>query len=116
MEHLVLGRVGIAIRNEDARGEDIYRISGGWQDAEATRQLLGSLEEPERYAVDQEESGVHVYTKQPDAAVDLAMLLNRQQGVSVSEADAEQVREQLIRMQQGTQHSDPVPPQALQEH
>jgi hypothetical protein len=104
MDKIILGQVPIHVQNEETRNEDVYRISGssfagmaGKSEIEHT--VNTHVEDPERVVVYEEGQEVNVYTKQPDAAVQLAVYLNSHSGVDVSDSEAESVRNQLIQMQ-----------------
>lgn len=104
-ERIRLGDVPIDIQNESGPNEDYYRIGaeafrGAYTDrGEISRAIARSLEDPERFAFSQEAGSLDVYTRQPDAAVELAVYLNRQRGVDVTDLEAEAVRKQLTRKQ-----------------
>lgn len=104
MEEITLGEITVTIQNEVERNEDIYAINGfHFKDIcdnnEVMKLLTDHLEDPERFFINKEESGFNVYTKQPDAVIELAIFLNAHKDMTVSEKEISNVRELLIRMQ-----------------
>jgi hypothetical protein len=103
MELISLGEIGITVQNETKANEDIYMISGkDFNDipGQIESLLADHMEDPERYVLNQEGSSLNIYTKQPDAIIQLAHFLNQKRGIHVNETEIESVREHLIQMQQ----------------
>jgi hypothetical protein len=100
MEHIVLGEIGITVQNEVKRNEDVYMISGNYfANDEIANLITNNIEDPERFVLNQEGSSLNVYTKQPDAAIQLAIFLNQKRGITVEEKEINSVRNRLIFMQ-----------------
>ncbi|MCI3918766.1 hypothetical protein MO973_00765 [Paenibacillus sp. TRM 82003] len=105
---LMLGSVEIAIQNDNTRNEDVYILSGdafrGLQldKPKVERIIFDHLEEPERFIVSQEQDGPTVYTKQHEAAIELAMYVNDKRGAKVSDKELQDVHDKLIELQKGT--------------
>ncbi|WP_438445526.1 hypothetical protein [Gorillibacterium sp. sgz5001074] len=112
----MLGQVPIAIQNDDQFNEDVYTIrnpviqAAGLKDEQAVARLIEEQgEEPERYVVLQGGSGAEVSTKQPDAVIQLALMLNRRLGSEVEDEEVDRVRELLILLQKGRRDNyDPL--------
>jgi hypothetical protein len=100
MEHIVLGEIGITVQNEVKPNEDVYMISGNnFANDEIANLITNNIEDPERFVLNQEGSSLNVYTKQPDAAIQLAIFLNQKRGITVEEKEINSVRNRLIFMQ-----------------
>jgi hypothetical protein len=95
MKHFMLGEVQINVQDERNPNEDVFMIStnsfGGDQGNIASI-LANHVEDPERFVLYSEA----IYTKQPDAAIELASYLNQKKGIAVSAEEVDYVREQLI--------------------
>jgi hypothetical protein len=81
MERIGIGAIRVGVQNEPERNEDVYRISGEDFGDMAGRNeiwnwIVDKIEDPERFVVNEEEVVYYVYTKQPDAAIELALSLN----------------------------------------
>lgn len=106
MEHMSLGQVRIGVQNEWVRNEDVYTIdreqllAAGLQQPDVARKLVEQLDEPERYVVYQDGQDWGISTKQPDAVLQLAVELNKKQGMDIRQEELQQLRQSLIRKQQ----------------
>jgi hypothetical protein len=103
MNSVKLGAIGI-IQNVTTPNEDVYTIQVGTikgiVDKQALYDLLtNEVGNPERFVIQQVGSDWNVYTKQPDAAVELALFMNQKKDVQVNEQETESIRNQLIRLQ-----------------
>jgi hypothetical protein len=112
-QNIRLGDVGIGIQNVETFNQDVYKIGaeefqkdGARMDVEAI--INKHMEEPERFVVYPEADGVSVYTKQPEAVVQMAMYLNDARGATVSDKELEAVHEHLVKLQD--QHTHPWRP------
>jgi hypothetical protein len=107
MTTITLGDVPIAVQNDKERNEDIYKIaSSSLRGIEADKKRIEAIvnefmEDPERFVINQEEDGPNVYTKQHEAAIELAMYINKAQGVDVSDQELQAVHDRLIELQEG---------------
>lgn len=106
MKPVRLGRVDITIQNDETFNQDVYIISGsqlqesGVSDTKALNRLIhDQVGEPERFVINSEGQQNEVYTKQPDAVIGLALVLNNLQGAEVAGREIEQVRDYLIQLQ-----------------
>ncbi len=104
MEEYQLGRMTIQVQDEVQPNADYYHLQ--IPIAEPVRSLSEledwidlHVEDPERFELEQEGDLIHIYSRQPDAIVELASFLNQQLGVTVDENEMKQLRETLIQMQ-----------------
>ncbi|PZE19338.1 hypothetical protein [Paenibacillus xerothermodurans] len=110
MNSIMLGMVTIGIQNDSTPNEDVYTIQVdsrmGMDDLPTLKtKLADDIGNAERFIIQSgtqrqpQGSGWNVYTKQPDAAVELARYLNQAMGCRVSDQEIEDVRNRLIRVQ-----------------
>jgi hypothetical protein len=104
MNSISLGSIEITVQNESAPNEDVYTIpvvsNEEIIDVDILKGVrLNEIGHPERFIIDPNSFGWNVYTKQPDAAVQLALYLNQKEGTSITEEEIETVRNQLIDLQ-----------------
>jgi hypothetical protein len=106
MKQVRLGQVDFTIQNDNTFNQDVYIIAGnqlqesGIHDVKALNRLIHEqVGEPERFIVNAEGSQNEVYTKQPDAVISLALVLNQLQNTAVPDQEIEQIRDYLIRLQ-----------------
>jgi hypothetical protein len=93
MKHFMLGEVQINVQDERNPNEDVFMIStNSFHQGNIASILANHVEDPERFVLYSEA----IYTKQPDAAIELASYLNQKKGIAVSAEEVDYVREQLI--------------------
>ncbi|WP_166244873.1 hypothetical protein [Paenibacillus turpanensis] len=95
-----LGRVPVSIQNDGKFQGSVYCIQasefkGDPDQEDIANFLAAAVEEPERFMIYQENGASNVYTKEPEAAVQLAVQLNQQHGVEISEEETEAFRSRL---------------------
>lgn len=102
METYKLGEVPFRLQNEETFNEDVYLVEGpvltkaGFTDSQEVSRLIHRAEEPERFVLYPDGNATGVATKQPDAVLHLARLLNEKLGGRYTEEEEERLREELI--------------------
>jgi hypothetical protein len=103
MKKYTLGEIDINVQNEEQPNWDYYitRVDVDEKIRSITdlEHLIDHIEDPERFELKQTGSKIEVYSRQPDAMIALARILNKQNGIDITEDEAEHLRETLIALQ-----------------
>jgi hypothetical protein len=101
MSKITLGSITIEVQDEQLYNADYYTIHCD-QARQSDQWLLSiqeRLEDPERLVIDGKGADTRVYSRQPDAILQMAQAMNEHMGVQVAKEELTRARELLIRKQ-----------------
>lgn len=104
MEQYSVGQVTIGVQNEHQPNKDYYEVqlkpSDAIPDARTLEKTVNTLEDPERLIVEKDSTGaLCIYSRQPDAIVDIARLISEKHGSKVTDEEVDRVKSVLMGLQ-----------------
>jgi hypothetical protein len=101
MSSITLGSITIDVQDERLYNADYYTIhcEQARQSDHWLQSIQERLEDPERIIIEGKGADTKVYSRQPDAILEMAKAMNEHMGIKVTEEEFTRVRDLLIHKQ-----------------